>query len=395
MKANKGVESSKGADSSNKMATTGPDWEVHKDQSAIENFIRFNRRSCNPRRIVPMMSQEDKFVSFSEELLAFFWSRPILKAVFKEFTSALYPSGVALDDLFGWLGEKEPGYLIKRFISDVDPEGLTKRQRGKAGYRGAVKMMSVEEIKKHLSSLRPVDPKEFKPENYTTKGYLLHGSVRCDGFRIQLTGFKLKELNCVKYKQLPEDQLPPRLTSTVGGIDYYLTEIRNVVKTKEDVASLWPDCDDPNEIKVLCIDLGKAFVVGGCALLSDSFITVPRDKMVLEASCEILPSSDSSTSTSSSAPSIVCSSSSSPTTTASQPCPAFYNLSVSQKAVFQPTFKHRRWMEDQKNIVPQGAQGSIKELTFSSFPFLQKEISLQKSEVVILCAKLEKKKVKP
>ncbi|KAK3833856.1 MAG: hypothetical protein JOS17DRAFT_789217 [Linnemannia elongata] len=38
MKANKGVDSSKGADSSNKMATTGPDLEVHKDQSAIENL---------------------------------------------------------------------------------------------------------------------------------------------------------------------------------------------------------------------------------------------------------------------------------------------------------------------------------------------------------------------
>jgi hypothetical protein len=113
-----------------------------------------------------------------------------LNAVFKEFASALYPSGVALDDLFGWLGEKEPGYLIKHFISDVDPEGLTQRQRGKAGYRGAVKMMSVGEIKNHLSSLRPEDPKVFKAKNYTTKRYLC--TSRC---ALMGSGFKSQDSN--------------------------------------------------------------------------------------------------------------------------------------------------------------------------------------------------------
>ncbi|KAF9133996.1 hypothetical protein BGX30_012087 [Mortierella sp. GBA39] len=283
-------EGEKGVESSKKVATVGPDLRVRKDWSAIENFVRSNRRSYNPRRVVLISSQEDNLVSFSEELLAFFWSRPILDVVFKEFTSTLYPSGVALNELFQWLVEKESGYLIKRLLSDVDPEGITQRQRDKAGYRGAIKLMS-------------------------------------------LTEFKLKELNCVKYRQLPDDQLPPRVTSTVGGIDHFLTKTRIVVKTMEDVARLWPNCDDPNGIKVLCIDLGKRFVVGGCALLSDSFITGPCNKMILGASDETPSPSVPSTSTSSSAPSTVFSSSTTSTTTMAQPSRAYYNLSVTQKVV--------------------------------------------------------------
>ncbi|KAF9986240.1 hypothetical protein BGZ65_008354 [Modicella reniformis] len=46
-----------------------------------------------------------------------------------------------------------------------------------------------------------------------------------DGFRLQLLVFKLKVLNCVKYKRLRDELLQPRLTSTVGGVDYYLTEM--------------------------------------------------------------------------------------------------------------------------------------------------------------------------
>ncbi|KAF9536422.1 hypothetical protein EC957_010994 [Mortierella hygrophila] len=342
IKANKGVELSKEVESSKKVATVDPDLEVHKDRSAIENFVRFNRRSCNARRIAPMTSQDDKCVSFSEkELLVFFQSRPVLNSVLKEFTSALYPSSVALGDLFKWLGENEPGYLIKRFMSDVDPKGLTQQQRGKAGYRGAIKLLSVEEINGHLSCLRPENLADFKLENYNTEGYLFHESVRCDGFRIQLTGFNLKELNSINYRQLPEHQLPPQLISTVGGTDYYLTEVKNVVKTKEDVARLWPNCDDPNEVEILCIDLAKAFVVGGCTLLSDSFITVPHGKMVFG---ETPSFSLSSSSPSSSALCTASSSPTAPTTTVTQSSLAYYNLSVSQKAVSRPTLKHRRWM---------------------------------------------------
>ncbi|KAG0346297.1 hypothetical protein BGZ54_005264, partial [Gamsiella multidivaricata] len=45
--------------------------------------------------------------------------------------------------------------------------------------------------------------------------------------------FKLNEPNAIKYRRLPEAKLPSRTTSTLGGTDYFLTEIRNVVKTKQ------------------------------------------------------------------------------------------------------------------------------------------------------------------
>ncbi|OAQ33517.1 hypothetical protein K457DRAFT_122709 [Linnemannia elongata AG-77] len=54
------MKASNGAESSKKVATVGPDLEIHRNWSAIENFLRFNRRSSNPRRVVPMSSQEDR-----------------------------------------------------------------------------------------------------------------------------------------------------------------------------------------------------------------------------------------------------------------------------------------------------------------------------------------------
>ncbi|KAG0196666.1 hypothetical protein BGX28_009893, partial [Mortierella sp. GBA30] len=45
----------------------------------------------------------------------------------------------------------------------------------------------------------------------------------------------------------------------------------------------------------------------------------------------------------------------------------FFNLGVKQKAVCPSTYKHRRWMEEQKAIVPQGADQSIADVE-SSLP---------------------------
>ncbi|KAG0346311.1 hypothetical protein BGZ54_005263, partial [Gamsiella multidivaricata] len=149
--------------------------------------------------------------------------------------------------------------------------------------------------------------KDFNPKvSYSGKGYALRGSIKTDGFRIQLLAFKLNELNCMKYRRLDADKLPDRLTSTLGGTGQYLTEIRNVVKTKEDVERLW-GCD-PLDIKILGIDLGKAFVEqGGIAE-----IEIPPMK--------------------------------------------FHNLAASQKAVYQPAFKHRRWLEQRKERSAEGQE---------------------------------------
>ncbi|KAG0230667.1 hypothetical protein BGX31_005783 [Mortierella sp. GBA43] len=123
-----------------------------------------------------------------------------------------------------------------------------------------------------------------------------------------------------------QTKLLPRISSTLGGTDHYLTEIRNIVKTKEDVKAIW-DCK-PEEIKILGIDLGQACVVGASALLLSHEKVSSKDKQ-----------------------------------------PKFINLSVKQKAVVQPTLKHRRWMEQRKARVVYDSQ-SISDIE-SSLPPLR------------------------
>ncbi|KAF9079119.1 hypothetical protein BGX23_005020, partial [Mortierella sp. AD031] len=154
--------------------------------------------------------------------------------------------------------------------------------------------MPLEEMRSHLRNIRDDN---FEPTSYTEKGYALRGSIRTDGFRLQVLAFKLNELHSVKYRRLPVDKLPSRLTSIVGGTDYFLTEIRNIVSTKQDVTQLW-SCD-PKSIKILGIDLGQAFA-------------------------------------------------------AEEPSPKFFNLAIKQKAVYQPIFKHRRWLERRKGQTVEG-----------------------------------------
>ncbi|KAF9114105.1 hypothetical protein BGW39_003508 [Mortierella sp. 14UC] len=96
----------------------------------------------------------------------------------------------------------------------------------------------------------------------------MRGSIRTNGSRLQAIAFKLSELHCVKYRRLPAAKLlsgASRLTSTLGGTDYFLAEIRNVVTTKQDMADPW-GCD-PHRINILEIDLCQAFVVGASAIL--------------------------------------------------------------------------------------------------------------------------------
>lgn len=248
-------------------------------------------------------------------------------------STGVFSSEPAVGDMLDWLGDKELGYLIKKLMADLNLEKLSKWKRGKAGYKGAIKLNSINEIRNHLYLLK--EKMTFDPHQYSQKGYALHGSVRTDGHRLQLLAFKLKELQSVWYRQLPETKLPPWLTLTVGGIDYYLTEIRNIIKTKEDVSRLWPHCN-PIDIQILGFDLGQAFVAGVSTLLPSS--------TALAVSTDLTPSSN-----------------------AAQDSQIFHNLTTSQKAISQPTLKHRHWMEGQKRIMPPGTSASIQEIE-SDFP---------------------------
>ncbi|KAF9547673.1 hypothetical protein EC957_008030 [Mortierella hygrophila] len=136
-----------------------------------------------------------------------------------------------------------------------------------------------------------------------------------------------------RLKNFDPGELINRLLTDIGGFtederrtDHYFMEIRNVVKTAEDVNQIW-DCD-PNDIKILGIDLGQAFVVGASALLPSFALATSTDEEKQGAITEIdMPLSVQ-----------------------------FHNLAVSQKAVYQPTFKHRRWLEKRKGRAVEGTE---------------------------------------
>ncbi|KAI7829492.1 hypothetical protein BC939DRAFT_28077 [Gamsiella multidivaricata] len=220
--------------------------------------------------------------------------------------------------------------------------------------------MSLLDARNHLSAIR--DP-NFDPRNYSLKGYVLTGSFRTNGFRLQLSAYKLRELQAVRYRRLADAILPPRLTSTVGGTDYYLQEIRNVVKTKDDVTRLWPHCP-PEKIKILCLDIGQAYVVAGSAFLPDTDRPINDKKgkgRVVTISA--FPTATTHRVTPASLISTAASGTNSAASLIDPPYPeTYYNISVNQKAVYQPTFKFRRWTEEQKRVVPEGATQSIQEI---------------------------------
>lgn len=354
---------------------TESDLEINRDLSAAENFVHLNNLDSNSRKIAPMSPVKVGFVSFSErQLVALFWKRPVLKAKILELVRATFPTCSALQDVTDeWLPFQEPGYLITRLIVNVNRQGLTARQRRKAGYRAAVEELTIEQLRGHLSSIRR---SEFDPRTYDRKGYALAGSIRTNGFRIQLAAFKLRELQAVRFRRLPDNLLPPCLTSTVGGTDYYLREIRNIVKTMENVTQHWPLCA-PEEIKVLCLDLGQSYVVGASAFIPQSASPTSDRKgktirtttavpthassalsapMALSASTALSDSSASTTISASSAATAAI-------IATKPPYPeVFYNLAVNIKAVSQPNFKFRRWSENEKRVVSVNTGKSVQEI---------------------------------
>ncbi|KAG9060891.1 hypothetical protein KI688_007847 [Linnemannia hyalina] len=304
---------------------------VDPDITAFENFVLLNRVCGCPRSLVPMSSFENKFITVSElELTRIFWRDPMLKTVLQsyawpDFPSIEYADQVSQTDVGMWLSRAVPGCLITKLLTDIGGYSEVERKKLRS-YSRSTRLMPLEDTRRHIQQIRHAD---FQPTSYTDKGYVLHGSIRTDGFRLQLIAFKMNELHSVKYRQLPADRLPNRLTSTVAGTDYFLTEIRNVVSTPQDVVDLW-GCD-PKRIKILGIDLGQAFVVGASALLPSRNKHLDAEGGPEGAQKDPL---------------------------VKQPTTKYFNLAVKQKAVYQPTLKHRRWLE-QRKAQPLEGGGSI------------------------------------
>ncbi|KAF9397933.1 hypothetical protein BGZ94_006145, partial [Podila epigama] len=251
-----------------------------------------------------------------------------------------------------WLPGTPPGTLVRKFLADVDidSKGLTSRQKGKAGVAAAIKQFSMEEIHHHINSIRHED---FDPRTYRQKGYLLLGSFRTDGHRLQLLAYKMKELLSARYKRYDKDRLPDRHLSTIAGVDSFLTEVRNVFKTPEDVKNLlgcWPH-EAREKVTVLGMDLGQAFVVGASAV---------RPKPPAARRTKRSKRGGSKKRKSGKRRRQQRKRNKGKSVTKGEELsrqPIYYNLAVKQKAVMQPTLKFRRWMERQKQQELRGLDG--------------------------------------
>ncbi|KAG0346760.1 hypothetical protein BGZ54_005110, partial [Gamsiella multidivaricata] len=161
------------------------------------------------------------------------------------------------------------------------------------------------------------------------------------------------------------DVLPHRITFTIGGTDYYSTEIRNVAKIRQDVEDLW-GCG-PEQIKV---DLGQSCVLRAIAILLKNArnmgardITV-REQGDSDTDVDIQDPYEGPTlapgdyDTDVDMEDLCKSPTPAPAPTLGFAPATYYNLAVKQKAIYQPTFKHRCWMEGQKSVVPDGIEST-------------------------------------
>ncbi|KAG0295653.1 hypothetical protein BGZ98_001276, partial [Dissophora globulifera] len=244
--------------------------EIRCDRAAIENFFTLNAIDGNSRILIPVSPQKHGFVAFTEtEMVIFFWKKASLKAKLQELArptfSATRPENLSQNDCCHiWLSGQGLGRLIEELITVIDPQGLTPRQKGKAGYSAAIRVKSLQQLRDQVNVLRQPG---FDPRDYSDKGYVLRGSIRTNGFRFSLLAFKIRELQSVRYQRYPAHLLPSRLLSTTGGTDSFLTEVRNVIRNQQDIQNLF-GCP-PDLIKILSIDLGHACLVGSHLLLPE------------------------------------------------------------------------------------------------------------------------------
>ncbi|KAF9958693.1 hypothetical protein BGZ70_009115 [Mortierella alpina] len=370
--------------------------EINHNESTIMNFVRLNALLDNPRKVVPVSTAVPSFVSFSErELLPLLWKSEIIRAKLLDMAGRPDMNRVFME---WWLSEQEPGRLTSELLTTV---GRGRLGRGKSeinptGYQRSTVVWSFEQVRVHLESLRR---EGFDATNYSEKGYVLRGGISTDGFRLHLLAHKLKELQGVRFRRIT---IPSRLTSTLGGTTDYLTEVRNVLKSPADVASLW-QCD-PSKIKIVGIDLGQACVFGASALppacdpeqpgqhvfkgKAPATVTIPpaapaTPTVALASSAALLTATPIAMAVdlTSAAPVASTTIAATPATTAyrcaasdlAELAPAmantsgstnsavFHNMSVKAKAVYQPVLKFRRWANDSKNAEVEGGEsiGSI------------------------------------
>ncbi|KAG9061323.1 hypothetical protein KI688_007301 [Linnemannia hyalina] len=214
----------------------------------------------------------------------------------------------------------------------------------------------------------------FEIAQDATYGSGCRGWISCQW--LQLPAYKLRELQSVRYRRLEPTKLPPKLTSTVGGTDYYLQEIRRVITCKEDIEKLWPGVP-VERIKTLTLDGGQVCVIGAFADLAEDVLSQSKGKdNANESSMEDVTTTTTVATTTATDNQQSINATTAVSTKVPIPLPqsqglptfssrtTFLNLAVKQKAVYQPTFRFRRWLEDamQEQVSVDGQQVSISDI---------------------------------
>lgn len=318
--------------------------DLTSHEPAIQLFVQANATAGRPWRFSPLSSEEHGFMTFTEiELAAFFHKRDDLHPILTRLSgNAGMQRRLTQKDLTeDWLQFEAPGVLIERLIAPVDPRTLTGdrlrgRQKKKAGVAAAIKIVKPDRIRNHINDLRRDG---FDPKTYSKTGYFLRGSIKTDGYSLQLLAYKLRELQSVKYKRYEAELLPDRLTTTTAGTSDYLTEVHNVFKSAADVERLL-GCtpDETHHVSYLGLDPGQAFVVGAYGLLpQDKTPKIGKRRRHRQQKKRGSRGRRNRGSGKGRKKSV---------------CRArgerHINLAAKQKAVARPTLRHRTWMEQQK-----------------------------------------------
>ncbi|KAF9312954.1 hypothetical protein BG006_004257, partial [Podila minutissima] len=319
----------------------------HGCKQLFKKVAKMIEKSCIPcDRAVDLRSNMPAIEIFRDDLHA------ELKSLigFKDKDRSLTQADVICD----WLPFETPGKLIKHLVAPVDPDPdpdtgpLRGRKKTKAGITAVVKIPTRADIRTHINTLHM---EGFDPRSYSQKGYILRGSIKTDGYCVQLLALKVRELLSVQYKRYPSEVLPDQLLTTTAGTCDFLTEVRNVFQTKEDVERLLGcTADQADTISYLGIDLGQACVASAYSIL-------PSDKEPKiggrRRHCGRKKRGSRGRKNRGSGRGRV-------TKDTRVGGERHINLAAKQKAVAQPTLKHRAWMEAQKNAVlvePAGQDG--------------------------------------
>ncbi|KAG0222030.1 hypothetical protein BGW42_006962, partial [Actinomortierella wolfii] len=138
--------------------------------------------------------KEYGYVTFTEiELAAFMQKDEELHPYLGTITGHTHERRLTQADLTqDWLQPQTPGLLIQSLIAPVDPkttagDRLRGRKRRKAGVAAAVRIIEPEEMRTHINTLRS---DMFDPRLYQEKGYFLRGSIKTNGYQLQLLAHK-------------------------------------------------------------------------------------------------------------------------------------------------------------------------------------------------------------